>query len=232
MLAPVARAQYAAVSCANGGRMDLWRNEPLGFVLVDEPEMGSLAVHHLSVSRTAGVEVSGAWLLRTPDPAVVRDLLTQRIVVGTASGVTLTNKLVGEPIRSADLALLVTTAQQVANELEATWRAYRDQSPKKRSKLKPVNTPTWPTIIPTDDAATILIRAGKVPFQPQTPLEMRGIIALATLVRLVMVAWYGLETERLSRSYLRGGDGTRRLFPSDWLTDNGPYRPTEVFRGA
>lgn len=209
--------------------MEAWQEKPLGFTLVDETKKGALAVHHVSVSEKdserKGVTLTGAWLLPDPDPQTVRNLLSHRITVGTIDGIALAERIIREKFGSADLAVLVASCEKVEADLNATWQEYRDAEPKKRENLKPLNAPTWPAIGDDGDAARILKRVGKKPYADGTPTEMRDILSLAYLVRFIMGAWYDLETERISRAYLRGEDESRNLYPPTWLAQHRVYWP-------
>jgi hypothetical protein len=205
--------------------MDTWQREPLGFALVDETTAGTLAVHHVSVSEELGVLPTGAWLLPDPDPGVVRDLLTHRVIDGTSDGIRLTQAIIQEQIAPARLSGLVRSCETSQQELTAAWESYRDEQPVKRANLVPLKAPTWPDFTDDGDAATILQRVGKRPYSPDTPVEMRDIIALAYLVSYVVEAWYDLETERISRAYLNGGNTERSLYPTNWAKAHPPYWP-------
>jgi hypothetical protein len=205
--------------------MESWRKEPLGFALVDETTSGTLAIHHVSVREELGVAPTGAWLLEDPDPGVVRDLLTHRVIDGTSDGVRLTESIIRESVEPARLSGLVEACEAAEQELTAAWELYRDEEPVKRANLVPLKARTWPTFTEDGDAATILERVGKRPYSPDTPVEMRDIISLATLVRYVVEAWFDLETERITRAYLNGGNTERSLYPPDWAKDHPPYWP-------
>lgn len=205
--------------------MDTWQRESLGFALVDETAAGTLAVHHVSVSEELGVLPTGAWLLPDPDPGAVRDLLTQRVIDGTSDGVRLAQSITQEQIAPARLSGLVEACEKSERELIEVWESYRDEQPVKRAKLVPLKAPTWPEFTEDGDAATILQRVGKRPYSPDTPVEMRDIIALSNLVRYVVEAWYELETERISRAFLNGGNTERNLYPTDWAAAHPPYWP-------
>ena len=202
-----------------------WQQEPLGFVLVDETRRGQLAIHHVSISSESGVSFTGAWHFSNPEPMVVRTLMTQRIIVGTADGISLTQSLLGDDVGSAELSGLVDACEATQAELQTSWETYRDGELRAHANLKPLKAPTWPKIGKDGDAATILRRVGKAAYPATTPTLMRDIIALANLLRYVMEAWFELETDRISRAYLHGGDDVRRLYPPAWLAVYGPYWP-------
>lgn len=205
--------------------MNKWQSEPLGFALVDETVAGALAIHHVSVSADLGVSLSGAWLLQEPKPGVVRDLMTHRVIEGTSDGVLLTQSIIQERIAPARLAGLVDACEQAEQDLIDVWESYRDEQPIKRKNLVPLKAQTWPDFTEDGDAAGILQRVGKRPYSPDTPAEMRDILALARLVSYVVEAWYDLETERITRAFLRGGDAERTLYPPDWARAHPPYWP-------
>jgi hypothetical protein len=204
--------------------VDTWKTEPLGFALVDETEPGTLAVHHVSVS-TEGIGPTGAWLLPNPDPGTVRSLLTHRVIEGTSDGVILAQALIQEPIAPARLASLVEACERSEAELTAAWLAYRDEQPARRAKLVPLKAPTWPDFTEDGDAATILQRVGKWPYPPGTPAEMRDVMAVSALVTYVLEAWHELETERIARAFLHGGNTERHLYPPEWAAAHPPYWP-------
>lgn len=205
--------------------MDAWHRKSLGFALVDETAAGTLAVHHVSVSEELGVLPTGAWLLPDPDPGTVRDLLTQRVIDGTSDGVRLAQSIIQDQIASARLSGLVEACEKSERELIEAWESYRDEQPVKRAKLVPLKAPAWPDFTDDGDAATILQRVGKRPYSPDTPAEMRDIISLSNLVRYVVEAWFDLETERITRAFLNGGNTERNLYPTDWAAAHPPYWP-------
>lgn len=205
--------------------MNAWQRESLGFALVDETVKGTLAVHHVSVSEEMGVLPTGAWLLPDPDPGMVRDLLAQRVIEGTSDGVRLAQSLIQDEIAPARLSGLVEACEKSEQELIEAWESYRDEQPVKRAKLVPLKARTWPDFTDDGDAETILNRVGKRPYSPDTPVEMRDVIALSNLVRYVVEAWYDLETERISRAYLNGGNTERNLYPTEWAAAHPPYLP-------
>lgn len=208
----------------NGGHMDAWQKQCLGFALVDETDAGTLAVYHVSVS-DGGVGPTGAWLLPDPEPDTVRSLLTQRVIDGTSDGVRLTQSIIGETITPARLSSLVEACEKAQQGLIEAWEMYRDEEPVKRAKLKPLKAQTWPDFSDDGDAATILERVGKKPYLPETDPAMRDVFALANLVRYVVGAWYDLETERTTRAYLNGDNDERNLYPIEWAEAHQPYWP-------
>lgn len=205
--------------------MEAWKARPLGFALVDESNSGALLVHHVSVRDEDGITMSGLWDFPDPDPQIVRDRLTHRIIIGTRDGIARTEKILGHSINSADLAGFVTACEEVDEALNNIWREYQNEEPKKRSNLKPLAARSWPPISEDGDAARILKRVGRVPYPSTTPTEVRDVLALANLVKYVVDTWYELETDRISRAYLNQGDTQRRLYPVDWVAKFPPYWP-------
>lgn len=201
-----------------------WKHVPLGFALLDESKKGAVLVHHVSIGAN-GTSMTGLWDFADPEPQVVQDLITHRIVMGTRDGIERAEKVLGRKLKSARLAELVAACEEADEALNAAWLEYRDEEPKKRAHLKPLAARTWPPISEDGDAARILKRAGLVPFPSTTPADTRDIIALSRLVEYVVNTWYDLETDRLSRSYLNEGDTERRLYPPDWLDKYPPFWP-------
>lgn len=206
--------------------MQPWQVQPLGFAIVDETRPGVLVVHHVSID-DEHVASTGLWELVKPQAERTRNLLTHRIPLGTLDGVRLTEKILGERLRSADLAGLVAACESAEVQLNETWEAYRDEEPKKRANLKPLQARNWPLISSDGDAARILENIGRKPFPSTTPKDMRDILALANLTRYIIETWYELESERISRAYLRGNSEARDLYPPAWLSSNPPYWPTQ-----
>lgn len=205
--------------------MEAWKERPLGFALVDESTSGALLVHHVSVRDEDGICMSGLWEFPDPDPQIVRDRLTHRIIIGTRDGIARTEKVLGHSIDSADLAGFVTSCENAEVALNQMWLEYRDEEPKKRANLKPLSARTWPAVSEDGDAAKILKRVGRRPYSLGTPKEMRDIIALSQLVAYVIETWYELETDRTSRGYLNQGERERNLYPPEWVAQFPPYWP-------
>ena len=205
--------------------MESWKTIPLGFAVVDETRGGSIAIHHVSISEDTGVTLSGAWLLDSPEPSVVRSLCTHRIVVGTRDGIERLENVLEYAVGSAELSGLVAACEKAESDLSEMWTAYRDEQPQRRASLKPLNAPTWPVITEDGEAALILQRVGMKGFPDNCPDEMKDVLALANLVSFVMRQWFELESERLTRPYLRGDSTQRCTFPKTWLEQNPPYWP-------
>ncbi len=201
-----------------------WKLDPLGFAVVDETNLGGLAIHHVSI-RDEGVFFTGAWILRGPQPKEIQDRLSHRIPIGTVDGIKRIEAILGESFHSADLTDLVAACETAEESLNATWREYQSEEPKKRVNLVPLAARTWPAVTEDGDAARILKQIGKQPHPESTPPEMRDVLALARLVGYISETWYELEGERISRAYLNEGDTNRSLYPPAWLKAHPPYWP-------
>lgn len=206
--------------------MEAWQEQPLGFAIVDETSKGHLAIHHVSILEE-GIFASGLWDLPEATPKKeIQDRITHWIVVGTNDGIAALNKRLGKKVKSADLSGLVAACETEEARLQAEWEQYRDQEPKKRSKLKPLAARNWPAVQDDGDAAKLLKRVGRRPYVEETPRDMRDIIAFSRLITYIMETWYELESERLGRHYLHTDeDDQRELFPPNWLKKHPPYWP-------
>lgn len=207
--------------------MDNWKDKPLGIAVVDESKMGTLLIHHVTVG-AEGIGLSGIWELIDPSPNEVSDRLTHYIIIGTRDGIDRTEQIIGQPIRSADLAGFVAACEAADEALNEAWQEYQDEEPKKRAHLKPLAARSWPAVSEDGDAAKILKRVGRTPHPPTTPTLTRDVLSLANLVKYVIETWYELETDRMSRAYLNQGDTERRLYPTEWLNQFPPYWPKAI----
>ena len=205
--------------------MEPWHDQPLGFAIADKTSKGTLAVHHVSVM-SDGIFASGLWdLPKSTSKSEIQDRITHWIPVGTTDGITALQDRVGKKIKSADLSGLVAACEEEEAQLQRIWDEYRDAEPKKRANLKPLSARSWPAVHEDGDAAKWLKRVGRRPFAPNTPREMRDIIAFSRLIIYIMEVWYDLESERLGRHYLHNKDDERDLFPQEWLKKHRPYWP-------
>lgn len=199
---------------------------PLGFAVVDETTKRHLAIHHVSILEE-GILASGLWDLPIETPrSEIQDRITGWIVVGTNDGIAALNERLGQEVKSADLSGLVDACETEEARLQAEWEQYRDQEPRKRSKLKPLTARNWPAVQDDGDAARLLKRVGRRPYVAETPRDMRDIIAFSRLIIYIMETWYELEGERLGRHYLHTDDDHHReLFPPQWLKGHPPFCP-------
>lgn len=205
--------------------METWQEQPLGFAIADETSKGKLAIHHVSVM-SEGIFASGLWgLSKSSSKTEIQDRITHWIPVGTTDGIAALQDRVGKKFKSADLSELVAACEEEEAQLQREWEKYRDEAPKKRANLKPLSARSWPAVHEDGDAAKWLKRVGRRPYSPNTPPDMRDIIAFSRLVIYIMEVWFDLESEGLGRHYLHKEDDERDLFPREWLKKHRPYWP-------
>jgi hypothetical protein len=214
----------------NDAPVNDWKQVPMGFAVVDQTDLGHIAVHHVSFrfDSNPGLDpfpFTGFWIIDAPNSTRLRDLITQRILVGTRDGIDSTQSILNENLISADLAALVAACESAEIEYQRMWQDHQDFDPIKRKNLVPLNAKTWPSIGDDGDAAEILKRIDLKPYPESSPPETRDALALSKLIHFILTTWYELESERLARPYLSVENKERALLPPAWLASHPPYWP-------
>jgi hypothetical protein len=183
--------------------------KPLGYSVVVELPTGELTVGHVKIQPEYiqdrvnwQVALSGDWLVQANDVDLLRNLLTDHVlVVFDDEEPNISSELL-QGVEVQSVATLQETCLAEYHRMHDAWTEYVAEQPAKRKKLVAPNEPRLPEVAAHSSAVLMLQESGKPAFVTETPGEFRELIARCRVVRMLAEAWLSVETDRTIRKFL------------------------------
>jgi len=182
---------------------------PLGYSVVVELPSGQFTVGHVKIQPENTqdrvnwqVALSGDWLVEANDTDLLRNLLTDHVlVVFDDDEPNLSSELL-QGVEVQSVAALQESCIAEYQRMHNAWTEYVAEQPAKRKKLVAPNEPRFPGVASHSSAVSMLQDSGKPAFATDTPEEFRELIARCRVVRTLAEAWLSIENDRTIRKFL------------------------------
>lgn len=183
--------------------------KPLGYSLLVTLPNGQFAVGHVKVQPEYvqdrlnwNVALSGNWLVDSNDTDLLKNLLTDHVLVHFNESEANPSLELLQGIERQSVITLRDACLSEFERIHEVWTAHVAEQPSKRKNLVAPNKPRLPEIALNESALSILTNFGKSAFAIDTPVELQELIARGRLLKLFADAWIAVESDRTNRKFL------------------------------
>lgn len=195
-----------------------------------------IAIETISVSRES-CDLSGAWLIKKTDTAVLDDLINGKLIVflnKESQSISIFEKFhenfigVDDIFQDAknEIEIAMKLFDQYVQKNRKEYAEYMNVPPMERKLLPKVvkknlvapEFSRWPESVKLDSAEKELTIMRKMSAVEGTPSEMRKVLAAARLIQLLIYMWKADEVERVNRVYVLDQDAENTILPPSWLS--------------